>query len=79
MQNNSLNGIWIRPQVTGIAQSSDAMTYPLNPATLGGNINYTLDAPLPYILTSRLSIGSEQDVDTNNTSSAADRLYVHRG
>ena len=79
MQNNSLNGIWIRPQVTGIAEASNAMTYPDNPASLGGSINYTLDAPLPYILTSRLSIGIVQDVNTNNTNSTADRLYVQPG
>ncbi len=79
LQNNSLNGIWIRPQVTGVAEASDAMTYPDNPASLGGNINYTLDAPLPYILTSRLSIGIEQDVDTNLTKKVADRLYVQPG
>ena len=79
LQNNSRNGIWIRPQVTGIAEASNAMTYPDNPASLGGSINYTLDAPLPYILTSRLSIGIVQNVNTNNTNSTPDRLYVQPG
>ena len=79
LQNNSLNGIWIRPEPTGVAEATDAMSYPDNPASLGGSINYTLDAPLPYILTSRLSIGIVQFVDTNHTSSAADRLYVQPG
>jgi hypothetical protein len=79
VEHNSLNGIWIRPEVNGVAEASDAMTYAPNPATLGGNINYTLDAPLPYILVSRLSIGQELSVDSHNVTDVADRLYVQPG
>ena len=35
LQNNSLNGIWIRPELTGIAEATDAMTYPNNPLDPG--------------------------------------------
>jgi hypothetical protein len=33
LQNNSLNGIWVRPESIGIAEASDAMSYPGNPTT----------------------------------------------
>jgi hypothetical protein len=79
LQNNSLNGIWIRPESTGVAEASNAMTYPSNPTTLGGSINYTLDAPLPYILTSRVSIGVLRLVDTNTSNDIPSRLYVQSG
>ena len=45
---NSLNGIWVRPNPSGAAEATDAMFYPANPVTLGGVQNYTFDDPLPY-------------------------------
>ena len=63
MPNYSLNGIWVRPNLitglTGVAEQTNAITYPANPSTLGGNTNFTFDDPLPYILTSQLIIGEE--------------------
>ena len=56
MANNSLNGIWVRPNLitglNGVAEQTNAMIYPANPSTLGGSTNFTSRRPLPYILTS---------------------------
>lgn len=77
---SSINGIWIRPELTGQAQQTDAMVYPDNPSTLGGGRNFTLDDPLPYVLTSRLNFGQALDVDTLNAAvTVNNRLYVQPG
>jgi hypothetical protein len=82
--NYSLNGIWIRPNLvnglTGYAQATNAMTYPANPASLGGNINYTFDSPLPYILTSALLGGQQLLVGTGgSTQFVNNRIYIQPG
>src|SRR5205823_3763007 len=55
VSNYSLNGIWVRPNLTtgltGVSEQTDATLNPANPTTLGGNQNFTFDDPLPYILT----------------------------
>ena len=79
LQNNSLNGIWIRPELTGIAEATDAMSYPDNPASLGGSINYTLDAPLPYILTSATVHRHRATRRHQPHQFIAARLYVQPG
>ena len=63
--NNSLNGILIRADLSGAAQVTDAQIYPDNPLYIGGQQNYAFDAPLPYILTSPLILGTEVLSDTN--------------
>ena len=79
--NNGLNGIYIRAQVTsGLAQASNAIVYPTNPATSGGARNYVLDDPYPYLLTSRLVIGDSLVQESGGTqTTSADRLYVDPG
>ncbi len=82
--NYSLNGIYVRANlttgVTGVAEATNAMTYPVNPTTLGGNINYEFDDPLPYILTSQLVIGEQTLVNTGGqTQFVNNRLYVDPG
>jgi hypothetical protein len=77
----SINGIWVRPlSSTGVAEATDAIPYPDNPVTLGGVRNYTFDAPLPYVLTAVLDIGTENLVDNlGMTDSVFNRLYIQPG
>ncbi len=78
--NNSLNGILIRADLSGAAEVTDAMIYPDNPSYIGGQQNYAFDAPLPYILTSRLVVGSEVLSDTAQlTALVNDRVYMQPG
>ena len=44
---STASGSW--PRTTGVAEPTNAMTYPDNPR-LGGSQNYTFDDPLPYVL-----------------------------
>ena len=48
---NSLNGIYLMAETNGFIEPTSAMPYPTNPTTLGGSLNYTLDEPLPVIVT----------------------------
>ncbi len=79
--NNGINGIYIRAQVSsGVAEATNAIIYPLNPAINGGTANYVLDDPYPYLLTSRMQIGNTLLVETGGTQAPnADRLYVDPG
>jgi hypothetical protein len=82
--NYSLNGIWVRPNLVtglnGVAEATNAIAYPPNPSTLGGNVNYDFADPLPYILTSPLIIGEELEVGTGGlTTFVNNRLYVDPG
>ncbi len=94
VSNNSLNGILIRSDSQGVSQQTDALLYPNNPLSLGGVQNYTLSAPLPYILTSLLEVGTELLDDTSGlnpntgttgpippgtTTSVMSRLYIQPG
>ena len=72
VSNNSLNGIWIRPNLNGVAAPTNATTAPFNAA-------YTLDDPLPYILTSQLITGQTYQVESGSTSGNAIRLYIQPG
>ena len=78
---NGINGVLIRPASSGVVQETDAVPYLDNPLSLGGVRNFTLDAPLPYILLSRLEIGTELLNDTvdQSTDSVLNRLYVQPG
>ena len=78
--NNGLNGIYIRAQVSsGLAEPTNAVYYPVNPTTGGGSHNYVLDDPYPYLLTSRLLLGSALNVVDNSQLAPNDRLYVDPG
>ncbi len=78
--NNSLNGIYVRAELTGVAEPTDAMTYPDNPITLGGQQNYSFFAPVPYVLVARLVLGETLQQDTNGKTVAnTDRYYFQPG
>ena len=81
LSQNSLNGIWVRPDLSGVVQQDNAKVYPDNPVTLGGSINYAFDDNLPYILTSRLEVGTDLLLDTPNQSvqQTRSRLYISPG
>jgi large repetitive protein len=79
-QANSLNGIYIRAEANGVAEPSNAINYPNNPSTAGGDRNFVLDSPYPYLLTTPLVIGSEFLVESGGvTTSEPDRLYIQPG
>ena len=80
ISSSSINGIWVRPELTGQAQQTNAINYPDNPSPLGGGRNFTFDDPLPHVLTSRLNIGQALDRDTNNAGiTTSGRLYLQPG
>ncbi len=57
--NNNLNGIYIRGQVgSGLAEATNATN-----TTFAGQ-TYVLDDPYPYLLTTRLDIGDQLEVET---------------
>jgi hypothetical protein len=77
---NSINGIYIRAEVNGIAEPTNAINYPINPTTLGGQRNFTLDDPYPYVLTTPMVIGGLFLHETGgSTSTEPDRVYVQPG
>ncbi|WP_435005816.1 Ig-like domain-containing protein [Tundrisphaera lichenicola] len=77
---NGLNGIYIRAESSGIAEATNAVSYPNNPSTAGGARNYVLDDPYPYLLTSRLVLGQSLVQETGGTqANLANRLYINPG
>ncbi|MBX6312577.1 MAG: hypothetical protein IRY99_06610, partial [Isosphaeraceae bacterium] len=79
--NNSLNGILIRPEeTTGVTLPTNAVLYPNNPTTAGGSQNYTFDDPYPYLLISRMEIGTQLLQGTGGqTTRITDRVYIQPG
>lgn len=78
--NNSINGIFIRATLSGQARQTNAIRYPDNGATEGGSRNFVIDDPLPHVLTTRLVIGEEEQVNTGGvTVPVTNRLYVQPG
>lgn len=77
--NNALNGIYIRGEANGVAEPTDAMTYPVNQSNQGGAQNYVMDDPYPYLLTTPITIGSVYQQATHQQTSEPDRLYIQPG
>ena len=78
--NNALNGIYIRGEANGVAEATDAMSYPINPTNLGGAQNYAVANPYPYLLTTPLVIGSVYEQETGGLQTTEpDRLYIQPG
>ncbi len=78
--NNSLNGIYIRAEVNGVAEATNAISYPVNSTTNGGQRNFTLSSPYPYLITTPLVVGGLFLEETGGaTSSEPDRLYIQPG
>lgn len=82
MTNNSINGILVRAEVTGVAEPTDALFYETNPIgpDRGSAQNYTIDDPLPYVLVSNMYLGEGLQLNTGGARfSIANRLYVQPG
>ena len=81
---NSLNGIYLFAESNGLVQPTSATTanpnFPTNPSSLGGSVNYTLEAPLPYIIVAQLVVGQELIENTGGeTQYVTNRLYIQPG
>ena len=78
---NSLNGVWLMPNVNGYAEPTNAMFYPNNPSFAGGAQNYTVDDPLPVVTTSQVVVGQRLDYTggPGTPVSFTNRLYVQPG
>jgi large repetitive protein len=77
---NGLNGIYIRANTgTGIAEPTDAVGYPTNPTDLGGAANYSFNNPYPYLLTSKMEVGQQLQVENGASLNNTDRLYIVPG
>ncbi|HWE38007.1 MAG TPA: Ig-like domain-containing protein [Isosphaeraceae bacterium] len=61
LSSNSINGIYLRANLNGLFQASDAVSYPSNPT--GGAQEYGFFAPLPYVLTSEMVVGQDLVTD----------------
>jgi hypothetical protein len=81
VKGTSLNGIYVRAELNGNIEPSNAIFYPSNPTTQGGVQNYTFDDPLPYIFVARMVLGRRllhnASLDENLTYPT--RLYVQPG
>jgi hypothetical protein len=76
--NNGLNGIYIRANVGyGVAEPTDAESYPTN-TTYGGS-NYVFNNPYPYLLTSKMQIGEQLAIETSAVTNTTDRLSIIPG
>ena len=77
---NSINGIYIRAELNGVAEPTNAIIRPDNPASKGGTQNYSFFAPQPYVLLSRLVIGQFLQQDSNGTTQPTmNRFYFQPG
>ena len=77
---NSLNGIYLMAEANGFIEPTNAIPYPTNPSTLGGSLNYTLDAPLPYIVVAQIIVGQDLLENTGGgVSWVTNRLYIQPG
>ncbi len=79
---NGLNGIYLRGELNGVAEPTDAIVYPNNPSTNGGARNYAINNPYPYLLTTRLVVGPSLVQETGGAQSSGsdtDRLYIIPG
>jgi large repetitive protein len=77
---NSLNGLWLMSESNGFIEPTTAITYPSNPSSLGGNVNYTFFEPLPFIVLAQLVVGQTLIENSGgNTEWSNDRLYIQPG
>ncbi len=78
---NSINGLLVRANAGSIqAQQTDAIFYPDNPQSQGGDRNFVFDDPVPHVLVSQLVLGQDLVQNTGGTlTSNRNRLYVEPG
>ena len=77
---NSLNAIWLMSEANGYIEPTTAITYPTNPSSLGGSLNYTFFEPLPLIVLANLVVGQELIENSGGqTQWVSNRLYIQPG
>ena len=77
---NSLNGIWLLAENSGVIEPTNAVPLPDNPSSLGGSQNYTFFEPLPFVALAVIQVGQELLENTGgNTQSVTNRLYIQPG
>jgi hypothetical protein len=80
VQNTSINGIYVRAELNGVIQPTDAIRYPDNPNDQGGDQNYTFDDPLPYAFVARMLLGSRFVHNSGLSETTMEpRVYVQPG
>jgi large repetitive protein len=81
LSDNGINGILVRsPVINGVVEATDAIIYPNNPAAAGGVQNYTFDSPLPYVLVTRMEVGTLLKQDSGGvTVPVLNRVYIQPG
>lgn len=80
--NNSLNGLWVRPEANGVTQQTNAIFYQDNVIGAGNGSarNFVFDDPVPYLFLSELQLGTQFIQNgAGATTSVANRLYVQPG
>ncbi len=78
--NNSLNGVWLLAENSGVIEPTNAVPLPDNPSSLGGSQNYTFFEPLPIVALAVITVGQELLENTGgNTRSITNRLYIQPG
>ncbi len=85
---NNINGIYLMAETNGFIEPTTASPwgapgqtlFPANPTTLGGSVNYTMDAPLPYVILAQMIVGQElQEQTGGNINWVTNRLYIQPG
>ncbi|MHB1559808.1 MAG: S8 family serine peptidase, partial [Isosphaeraceae bacterium] len=80
VQSDNINGFYLFAEPNGIVEPTNAMTYPTNPTTLGGAVNYTMAIPLPIVVTGQIFVGQQLLENTGgDTQEFGNRLYIQPG
>jgi hypothetical protein len=80
VSDTSINGIYVRAELNGVIEPTNAVFYADNAPGQGGLQNYTMDDPLPYVFTARMVLGRQlQQSDNLAEVTFSPRLYVQPG
>jgi len=78
--NDSINGLLLRAEADGAVQETDALHYPDNPVTSGGDRNYAFASPVPFVDLSLFRLGTRYLFDTSNQEVvSSNRTYIQPG
>ncbi len=78
--NDNLNAFYLFAETNGLVEPTNAISYPNNPSTLGGKVNYTMAIPLPVVVTAQIFVGQQLLENTGgDTAEFGDRLYIQPG
>ena len=78
--NDSINGVLLRAEPNGAIEMTDALHYPNNAFTAGGDQNFTFASPVPYVDLSLFRLGTQYLFDSSNQEVvASNRTYIQPG